>query len=61
MTKAQALSESRWSDHSEASRCPKCSWRMDKVCPIQGLSLLSERIRRCPKCRYIALSAEPVN
>lgn len=58
MIKAQALSETAWSDHPEASICPKCSERMDKVGPIQGLSLLSERIRRCPKCRYIALSAE---
>ncbi len=57
MAQAQALSTSFEFDKPDAKRCPKCASRMDKVSPIQGLSLLSERILRCPKCGYVTLSA----
>jgi len=59
MAQAQALSESFWFEASDIQYCPKCSSRMVKVSPMQGLSVLSERIFRCPKCRYITLSAKP--
>jgi rubredoxin len=60
MSQAQALSTSFGFEKSEATCCPKCAARMEKVAPIQGLSLLSERILRCPKCGYVTLSARPV-
>ena len=60
MAQAQALSNSFWFEASEIPYCPKCSSRMSKVSPMQGLSVLSERIVRCPKCHYIALSAKPI-
>jgi Zn finger protein HypA/HybF involved in hydrogenase expression len=60
MAQAQALSNAYWFKGSEIPHCPKCSSRMSKVSPMQGLSVLSERIVRCPKCHYITLSAKPV-
>ena len=61
MAQAQTLSESSWFEVSEVHYCPKCSSRMTKVSPMQGLSVLSERILRCPKCHYITLSATSVD
>ena len=61
MAQAQTLSDSFWFEASEVHYCPKCSSRMSKVSPMQGLSVLSERIVRCPKCHYIALSAKSVD
>lgn len=60
MSQAQAMSDTSWFEASDTRFCPKCTSRMNKVSPIQGLSALSERILQCPKCHYITLSARPL-
>ena len=61
MTQAEALTRTPYYRASDVEQCPKCSSRMVKAVPIQGLSALSERIIRCPRCRYITLTERPAN
>ena len=60
MSQAQVMTDTSWFEAADSRYCPKCSSRLNTVSPIQGLSILNERIVQCPKCHYINLSARPI-